>query len=41
MLDSINKTIRTIKANGVYQKMNEAYMPLDGEVKILSASDLR
>ncbi len=41
LLDSINKTIRTIKANGVYQKMNEAYMPLDGEVKILSASDLR
>lgn len=41
LLDSINKTIQTIKANGVYQKMVDAYMPLDGEVKILKAEDLQ
>ena len=40
LLNSINKTIRTIKANGVYNKMIEAFMPLDGEVKILNAEDL-
>lgn len=41
LLNSINKTIATIKANGVYQKMLDAYMPLDGEVKILKAEDLQ
>lgn len=40
LLDSINKTIRTIKENGVYQKLLDAYMPVDGNVKILHASDL-
>lgn len=41
LLASINKTIATIKANGVYQKMLESYMPLEGEAKILKAEDLR
>lgn len=40
LLNSINKTIRTIKNNGVYNKMLEAFMPLNGEVKILNAEDL-
>ena len=40
LLDSINKTIKTIKENGVYQKLSDAYMPLDGNVKILSADEL-
>ena len=40
LLDSINKTIKTIKENGVYKKMLDSYMPLEGDVKILSASDL-
>ncbi|MCR5045506.1 MAG: basic amino acid ABC transporter substrate-binding protein [Treponema sp.] len=41
LLNSINKTIQTIKANGVYQKMIDSYMPVDGEVKILKAADLQ
>ena len=40
LLNSINNTIRTIKANGIYQKMLEAYMPLDGDVKIVSPDEL-
>lgn len=40
LLDSINKTIRTIKENGVYQKLSDAYMPVDGNVKILTAEQL-
>ena len=36
----MNKTIKTIKENGVYQKLSDAYMPLDGNVKILSADEL-
>lgn len=41
LLDSINKTILTIKENGNYEKMLEAYMPADGEIKIISAADLQ
>ena len=40
LLNSINNTIRTIKANGIYQKMLEAYMPLDGDVKIVTPEEL-
>ncbi len=40
LLDSINKTIKTIKENGVYKKMLDSYMPLEGDMKILSAGDL-
>ena len=40
LLDSINKTIKTIKENGVYQKLSDAFMPLDGNVKIISADNL-
>lgn len=41
LLDSINNTIKTIKENGVYQKLLDAYMPVDGNVKILKTSDLQ
>ena len=40
LLDSINKTIKAIKENGIYQKLSDAYMPVDGNVKILSADEL-
>ena len=40
LLDSINKTISTMKANGNYDKLLDAFMPADGNIKILSASDL-
>lgn len=40
LLNSINKTIEKIKADGTYQKLIDAYMPLDGDVKIVSIEDL-
>ena len=40
LLDSINKTIWTIKENGAYNRLCEAYMPVDGNVKILKADEL-
>lgn len=40
LLNSINKTIRTMKENGNYQKLLDAFMPIDGEIRVLSASDL-
>ena len=40
LLDSINTTIKTIKENGVYKKLMDAYMPLDGNVQILKADQL-
>ena len=41
LLDSINNTIAAIKQNGVYQKLLDAYMPVDGNVKILLTADLQ
>mgnify|MGYP002625571651 CR=1 FL=1 len=40
LLNSINKTIQTIKENGTYQKLIDAFMPVDGEITILSADEL-
>lgn len=40
LLNSINKTIEKIKADGTYQKLIDAYMPLDGDVKVVSIEDL-
>ena len=40
LLDSINKTIQTIKENGNYQKLLDAFMPVDGEIRVLSADQL-
>ena len=40
LLNSINKTIEKIKADGTYQKLIDSYMPLDGDVKIVSIEDL-
>ena len=34
LLDSINKTIKRIKADGTYTELENAYMPLDGKVVI-------
>ena len=34
LLDSINKTIAAIKENGIYAQMTDAYMPLEGEMRI-------
>ena len=34
LLDSINKTIAAIKENGIYAQMTDAYMPLEGEIRI-------
>ena len=40
LLNSINKTIKTIKENGTYQKLIDAFMPVDGKIRLLSASEL-
>lgn len=40
LLDSINKTIEKIKADGTYQKLMDSYMPLDGDIKVVSIEDL-
>ncbi len=40
LLDSINKTIATMKANGNYDKLLNAFMPVDGNVQILTIDDL-
>lgn len=40
LLNSINKTIKTIKENGTYQKLIDAFMPVDGKIRVLSASEL-
>ncbi|MBP5588245.1 MAG: transporter substrate-binding domain-containing protein [Treponema sp.] len=34
LLDSINKTITTMKENGEYDKLIQAFMPADGEIKV-------
>lgn len=41
LLDSINKTIARIKENGTYEKMFNAFMPLEGEISIPSLEDLK
>ena len=38
LLSSINKTISTIKADGTYEKMIAAYMPVDGNINAMSVS---
>ncbi|MBO6219783.1 MAG: basic amino acid ABC transporter substrate-binding protein [Treponema sp.] len=40
LLNSINKTIQTMKENGSYQKLLDAFMPVDGQIRVLTASDL-
>lgn len=40
LLNSINKTIQTMKENGSYQKLLDAFMPVDGQIRVLSASEL-
>lgn len=40
LLDSINKTIAKMKENGNYEKLLEAFMPADGNIKVLRAKDL-
>ena len=34
LLDSINKTIKAMKADGTYEKMLAAFIPADGEIKL-------
>ena len=34
LLDSVNKTIAKIKAEGTYEKLIEAFMPVDGKINI-------
>ncbi len=38
LLSSINKTIAAIKSDGTYEKMINAYMPVDGNISTLSVS---
>lgn len=40
LLDSINKTITTMKENGNYEKLLNAFMPADGNITIITASQL-
>lgn len=40
LLESVNKTILKIKEDGTYQKLLNAFMPVDGEIKVLSVEDL-
>lgn len=41
LLESINKTISKIKSNGTYEKMFNAFMPLEGEIVIPALEDLK
>lgn len=41
LLESINKTIARIKEDGTYEKMFNAFMPLEGEIKIPALADLK
>ena len=41
LLDSVNKTILTMKANGAYEKLINCFMPVDGNIVIPSIEDLQ
>lgn len=40
LLKSINETIEKIKSDGIYEKLVNAFMPVDGKITIPSISDL-
>lgn len=41
LLDSVNKTIINMKANGTYEKLINCFMPVDGNIVIPSLEDLQ